>query len=100
MLEIRFLREAQQELEEARVWYENSHPGLGSQSAEVIRTKLESVRENPELYAIVDGDLRVASIKRFPYAIYFTAGTDTIDVWAVFHHSRDPAVWQARRGET
>jgi plasmid stabilization system protein ParE len=100
MREIRFLREAQQDLDEARAWYENCQPHLGNRFADVIRAKLESIRKNPELYAIVDDDLRVASVRRFPYAIYFTAREKTIDVWAVFHHSRDPAIWQARREET
>jgi plasmid stabilization system protein ParE len=97
MLEIRFLREAQQDLEHARAWYEDCQSGLGDRFADVIRAKLQSIRENPELYAIVDGDVRAASVRRLPYAIYYTAGETTIDVWAVFHFSRDPAVWQSRR---
>jgi len=35
---------------------------------------------------------RMAIVKRFPFGIYYYVGEDVINVFAVFHFSRNPKV--------
>lgn len=50
----------------------------------------------PQLYAVVHKGMRRVTAERFPYSVYFRAETRRVVVLAVFHGSRDPAIWQHR----
>ena len=52
---------------------------------------LERIRESPQLYARYKDDYRRASVRRFPYAIYYELDEGVVVVYAVFHESQDPA---------
>jgi plasmid stabilization system protein ParE len=52
--------------------------------------------KNPYQYAIVHENIRCAVANCFPYCVYFRVEKDSIAVLAVFHTSRNPAVWQSR----
>jgi plasmid stabilization system protein ParE len=64
--------------------------------AEVQRV-LDTIANNPERYPEVSGDVREAPVSRFPYGVYYRVKPDRVVVIAVFHASRDPAVWQGRK---
>ena len=51
---------------------------------------------NPQLYAPVFGDIRLAIVPQFPYGVYYRTETTLIRILAVFHNRRDPAIWQGR----
>jgi plasmid stabilization system protein ParE len=96
MREIRLLEPADVEFHDARRYYESCQSGLGDEFAAAVEQKLYSIQQNPKSYAAIYANVREAIVARFPYAIYFTISDESIDVWAVFHQSRDPAVWQGR----
>jgi plasmid stabilization system protein ParE len=52
--------------------------------------------KNPLQFAVVREDIRRVVANRFPFSIYFRAEEHRIVVLAVFHGSRDPAIWQSR----
>jgi plasmid stabilization system protein ParE len=52
--------------------------------------------EQPMIYSPVYKDVRRVVAKRFPFSVYFRAEAHRIVVLAVFHGSRDPAIWQHR----
>ena len=85
------------ELEDARLWYEARRPGLGDDFVDCIDLALLRVASEPLAHARVHGDIRRVLVRRFPYAIFHIAESDRVVVLAVFHASRDPAVWQGRR---
>lgn len=89
--------EAAAEIEEAVRWYEARVPGLGVEFVNVLRTTLEQVERAPLQFRDVGRGIRVAVLRRFPYAAYFVVDTDIVSVLAVFHHRRDPVRWQSRR---
>ena len=91
-----FRAAAQREFDEAAVWYEEQRPGLGSDFVERVHTVLDKVAQQPNHYAVVSGDVREAPVSRFPYAIYYRAKPDRVVIIAVFHCSRDPAIWKRR----
>ena len=100
MRELRILQEAEQEYHSSIEYYSDRDPGVGSRFVSAVEDKLQKIRESPLSYALVSRNIREAIVAKFPYAIYFTVNDESVDVWAVFHHCRNPVVWQSRTGES
>ena len=88
---------AQAEFDGAAAWYEGQKPGLGGDFVAAVQQVLDTIANQPERYPIADGDVREAPVPHFPYCVYYRVKTDRVVVIAVFHTSRDPAVWQGRK---
>ena len=63
-----FRPEAQSELLDARVWYEEQRAGLGHLFAAAVETTIAAILEDPSAYPRVYGDTRRALVNRFSYA--------------------------------
>ncbi|MCP4658590.1 MAG: type II toxin-antitoxin system RelE/ParE family toxin [bacterium] len=93
--------EAEDELTEAALWYENRRKGLGIEFLEEAERVFQRIEENPRLYQVVHLDIRRANLRRFPYSVYYVVHQvhqDIVGVLAVHHNSRDPRRWKWRRG--
>jgi plasmid stabilization system protein ParE len=86
---------AQDEYDEAAVWYDGQ-AGLGAAFEAEVQAVLDVIAGQPDRYPIVAGDVREAPVARFPYCVYYRVRTGRIVIISVFHTSRDPAVWQSR----
>jgi plasmid stabilization system protein ParE len=95
-LTVRFLPEARTEYDEAVDWYEAQRPGLGARFIAAVRTVLQSISSIPTLHQVVHADVRQAVVRRFPYVVLYREDGGELVIVAVFHTSRDPAIWQAR----
>ncbi|MDP4028419.1 MAG: type II toxin-antitoxin system RelE/ParE family toxin [Gallionella sp.] len=95
-LPITFHRAASAEFIEASAWYENKRVGLALEFMAEIDRCVSLASEHPLQFAVVREDIRRVVANRFPYSVYFCAEEHRIVVLAVFHGSRDPAIWQAR----
>ena len=88
--------EADQELEAAALWYEQRQPGLGDDFLDDFTATLRRIEKEPERWRILRGENRKLNFDRFPYAIVYSASTDTLFVKAVMHLHRRPFYWQDR----
>ena len=70
--------------------------GLGCDFLFCIREVFERILRSPELHTKVFDDLRLAKIRRFPYAVIYRIDNDQTTVVAVYHSHRDPREWQGR----
>jgi plasmid stabilization system protein ParE len=95
---IRFTPEADADLAEARQWYAHQRENLDIEFMARIDDALSRIVRNPNLYPIVHRTLRRAVVRRFPFAVFYEAAVDEIQVIAVFHSRRDPERWKARVG--
>ena len=95
-LPIRFRPIAQLELDEAVGWYEKRKRGLGMELKEAVNQMLARIAEAPGRFHPVQGEIRRALLRRFPYAIHFLTEQDAIVVLAVFHTRRDPRNLEGR----
>jgi toxin ParE1/3/4 len=86
---------AQDEYDEAAVWYDGQ-AGLGTAFQAEVQAVLDVIAGQPDRYPIVASDVREAPVSRFPYCIYYRVRPGRIVIISVFHTSRDPAVWQSR----
>jgi plasmid stabilization system protein ParE len=87
---------AREDLLAARTWYDAQQPGLGEDFARSIDGALARIGTHPQACPVVRGEVRRAVLLDFPYAMFYRPQADRIEVIAVFHHRRDPRLWQAR----
>jgi toxin ParE1/3/4 len=88
--------EAESEIKEAYLWYEERRTGLGADFILCVEDGLEKIRSNPEMYPVVYKNIRRLLIRRFPYGIFYLTQLNIIMVLAVFHSQRNPKQWQSR----
>ena len=81
---------AESDLEIASDWYASRREGLDQDFIEEFEKAIQRIQENPRQFAVVRMQIRMSIVKRFPYGIYFYITDDIINVFAVFHFSRNP----------
>jgi toxin ParE1/3/4 len=97
----RVLPEAEQEMLEAILWYEDRQEGLGEKFHEATRHAIEAVAQAPLRFPVYEAaklrhELRRASVDRFPYYVVYEVRPDELLVVAVIHASRRPGYWTGR----
>jgi len=96
MTRVRLLRKAEEELEAAARYYEAEQAGLGAALLQEVRRTLRRIGERPLASRVERGDIRVRTVGRFPYRIYYRTGTDGVLVIAIGHRRRRPGFWTSR----
>ena len=66
---------------------------------EALDATTEGIRAHPEAYGRHDNDVRLKTLRGFPYAVYYRDSEDEILILAVAHTSRLPGYWEKRRVE-
>ncbi|MCW8125126.1 type II toxin-antitoxin system RelE/ParE family toxin [Microbulbifer halophilus] len=95
-MDIRFLKPAQRELDEAVDYYNSEVPGVGDQFLlEVLKT-LDRICDYPDAWHPFSDDTRRCRTRRFPYALIYQARDDEILIIAVMHLHRKPDYWRQR----
>lgn len=93
---IRFTPEADTELAEAREWYAHQREDLDLEFMQSIDDALSRIVASPHQHPNVYRSLRRCVVRRFPFAIFYKAASDEVEVIAVFHSRRDPERWRSR----
>ena len=88
--------EANEDLLDARAWYDNIRPQLGERFALAVDATVEALAEHLLQFPVVHRGRRRAGVRRFPYGIFFEVQLTRIVVIACFHGRRDPRRWQLR----
>ncbi len=97
-MEVKLLKLAQLEFEEAVSHYESEQAGLGSRfRSEVIRS-ISRIRQFPVAYQQFSPETRRCLIAKFPYGIiyHFAPEQDEIVIVAIAHLHRRPDYWVSR----
>lgn len=87
---------AKNELLESAGWYFEKSKQAYSKFQIEISTIILLLKENPLLFPKIYNNKRKANLKRFPYSIVFSVNKEIIYVFAVFHQSRNPKIWEKR----
>ncbi len=96
MMALRFHREADEELAEARAWYEARSEVAAQAFALEIDHAIEHIMEAPLRYPSGRRGERKFIMDRFPYTILYRVRDDHIFITAVAHQSRRPGYWRHR----
>jgi plasmid stabilization system protein ParE len=96
MLALHLRQEAELDLEDAALWYEEQNTGLGHQFLDEAMSILSAIAEAPLVYPVVHRNTRRALMRRFPFGVYFQVDSSGVIVVAVMHGSRNPLRWKSR----
>jgi plasmid stabilization system protein ParE len=96
MKPLRIAALAEDELREARDWYDAKNPGLGQRFVRAMGDLLEAIRESPHRYPVVYSDIRQALPRKYPYAVFFRERPDLVEIIGVVHLHRHPDTWKRR----
>lgn len=91
--------DALQDIQEATDWYNEQLSGLGSRFQKQVVKQINSLKANPLGYATRYAEVRCMLVKKFPFMVHFTLDEKQklIEVFAIFHTSRNPKIWQERK---
>lgn len=84
------------DVENARLTYEQLRQGLGDDLFTEIYTTMAKLEENPHLFQHRYGKFRIAMTSRFRFNIVYRIEDKTVYVIAVRHPSRHPTSWMER----
>lgn len=87
---------ASADADEAAAWYEAQQAGLGVEFVLELDSAIERAAETPEIYAIQYRNARRVLLRRFPFAVYFMYEGGVVEIFAVLHQRRQPALWRSR----
>jgi len=90
-------QEAEDDMLEAYIWYEQQRSGLGEEFLESLDQARQSILQNPATYPVrYKKKVRAFLVDRFPYLIVYVLQKNDVNVISVFNTSRDPKVWKKR----
>ncbi len=95
-MKIRFLSLAEEDLQDAFVWYERQRSGLGYEFMVEFDNCIAHVRRFPEASPADTDGVRRALINRFPYCVRYIIESDFVVIYAVSHLHREPRYWSDR----
>jgi plasmid stabilization system protein ParE len=99
MKKITFLPLAEQEMNEAAIFYEIHSRGLGRAFLSAIKRETDDITHNPRAYPVQRNGIRRKLTRRFPYAILYSEEEEQVVVIAVMHLHRAPDYWRHRISE-
>ncbi len=95
-LPLDFRPEARRDFDEAFDWCNAPRAGLGKRFADAVDAALRAVAAHPLRNATVHREVRKATVKRFPFAVFYRAEPQRIEALAICHAKRDPGSWRER----
>jgi plasmid stabilization system protein ParE len=96
ILPVVWTAEANEDLLEARAWYDNIRPLLGERFALAVEATVRAIVQHPLQFPVIYRGRRRAGVRRFPYGIFFEVQERRIVIIACFHGRRNPRRWQLR----
>ena len=95
MLPVLFRPLAEAEALETHAWYAQYSAATADRFSSELSAAIGLIAEHPLAFQTVQGEIRRAVLRRFPYAVYYRIDSDAVVVLAV-QGRQDPARWQSR----
>jgi plasmid stabilization system protein ParE len=93
---VRFLTLAQQEIDEAVIWFDEQADGKGMDFLDELDRVVRLIKSYPFASTEIEAAIRRCLFARFPYALIYSIEQQTIVVIAVAHARRAPRYWVDR----
>ena len=95
---ILYFDEVLDDVQQAKVWYNNQKDGLEVEFAMCIEKAIEQIIKMPTAYSIRYKNVRIAHPKIFPYNIHFYIddSIEAIVITAIVHIKRHPDIASER----
>ena len=91
--------DALNDIQETFEWYEIQLKGLGIRYKAQVKKQINSLKKDPYLFSIKYNEIRCMKIEKFPFLIHYliNENINVVTVFAVFHTSRNPEIWNTRQ---
>ncbi|WP_111658313.1 type II toxin-antitoxin system RelE/ParE family toxin [Isoalcanivorax indicus] len=96
-MKISIRKEAEQEMMDAREWYEVRLPGLGDVLGLSVEQALDAIIEMPAAHPYIAKRFRHVLLRKFPFSLVYIQQDDEIIILSCFHHRRRPGSWRQRQ---
>jgi hypothetical protein len=96
---VSILSDAEQDINDAFVWYEMQQIGLGSSFFKTLDHSVLFISNNPLVCRVVYKNVRRFVIKKFPFGIYYKVNNakKEIQIIGVFHFKRSSKSLRKRK---
>jgi plasmid stabilization system protein ParE len=91
-----FRTQADRELAEAIQWYKERDLRVATDFVETVERILQAIQNNPFQYQAIEGDVRSAMLRHFPYKIVYQITKIELIILSCFHTARDLNVLRGR----
>ena len=91
-----FHPEAERELREAVEYYEDIEAGLGYDLSVEVYSAIQRAVAYPRAWPVLDGEIRRALVRRFPYGALYAEQEGALIIVAVMNLRREPGYWKDR----
>lgn len=88
--------EAENDVKEAFLWYEDERKGLGYDFLLQLDAGIKAIERNPRVCHVEYKGTRKFLIRRFPYKIIYLVDREKVIVLAVIHGKRSPNLIKKR----
>jgi plasmid stabilization system protein ParE len=95
-VKVKFLTLAQQEVDQAFVWFDERDEGKGVEFLDELDRVVRLVKIYPLAFVEIEPEIRRCLFARFPYSLIYGIEDETIVVIAVAHVRRSPRYWVDR----
>lgn len=96
MIRLDVREEAERDIFDAALWYEQERVGLGFRFETEIERIMDRVVDNPLQFPVTEQGVRRAQLGIFPYAVFFRCEEGVVTVLGVLHLHRHPNAWKRR----
>jgi plasmid stabilization system protein ParE len=91
---VRYTRAASAEVEAAISWYARPEIDQATSFIKDLERTEARLRSQPALYQQVEGEIRRAVLRRFPYSLFYVIERDEVLVLACMHQHRKLRTWE------
>jgi ABC-type uncharacterized transport system ATPase subunit len=90
--------EALTDIQEITDWYNAVQVGLGRRFQKTAINQINSLKKDPQIFAIRYKEIRCALVNKFPYMIHFHINVEdrTVEILAVISTNRNPKIWDEK----
>lgn len=96
MKPVKFHPQAESELAESAVFYNDRLPGLGDDFLKAVKLASRQIQADPLRRPLRRDGTRKVTLPRFPHAVVYRDAPEQILIVAVAHGARRPGYWQNR----
>jgi plasmid stabilization system protein ParE len=92
----RFLRPAEQEVDEAIAYFDEQRDGLGERFERDLQAAVEHIVKSPRTGKRIGANVRKHPLRTFRYNVIYAIDGEEVVLIAVAHHRRRPGYWHRR----
>ena len=95
---VKIVQEAVADIQEISDWYNDLQNGLGKRFHDITIKQIDSLKKDPQIYALRYKEIRCMLVKKFPYMVHFHIDDEAgvVEVLAVISTARNPKIWEEK----